>query len=141
MSTQHLALTQNASSLTMDISITHPCCQAYLAAAAEVPGSAAERRAKQKMDKYGDAATTVGMEFLPVILETYGRPNQQFSKWIVDVAKKKDKEHRRSKHKDEHGKIFMFGSWWFKRISIALQVGNAKIMLERAQRDADQPQA
>ena len=42
---------------------------------------------------------------------------------------------RMARHKEDSGKIFMFGSWWFQRLSVSLQVGNARVIQERALRD------
>jgi hypothetical protein len=120
----------------MDISVTHPCSSSYVAAAATQPGSAAKARAAVKEAKYGAAAESVGISFMPIIFETYGRPNADFHKWMVDVCKKKDKENKIVRNKEDSGKIFMFGNWWFQRLSVSLQVGNARVIQDRASRDA-----
>ena len=49
---------------------------------------------------------------------------------------KKDKENKIVRNKEDSGKIFMFGNWWFQRLSVSLQVGNARVIQDRASRDA-----
>lgn len=114
-----------------DVTITHPSSKAHRDVASR-KGIAAvgDRSAARKNDKYSQLASCTGTEFLPIVLYTYGgfhRSTNHFIKRLVDsldpatslVSKLEFKQALK------------------EQIAIALQRGNAELMIRASQRQRD----
>jgi hypothetical protein len=127
----------HAASVGIDVAVTHPCAASYVAAAAREALGCAALREGFKVGKYRPACSTVGIQFVPAVFETFGSCGAQFEEWFrSQVAWMSE----RVGDRDALGGFTAatFSSWWQQRISVALQLGNARCIIERARRD--QPQ-
>jgi hypothetical protein len=127
----------HAASVGIDVAVTHPCAASYVAAAAREALGCAALREGFKVGKYRPACSTVGIQFVPAVFETFGSCGAQFEAWFSSQV---DWMSERVGDRDALGGFTAatFSSWWQQRISVALQLGNARCIIERARRD--QPQ-
>jgi hypothetical protein len=58
--------------LTVDVSMTHPCCPSLVSAAARRPLSAAKTRERLKDQLYREKMQSEGLKFFPLVYETLG---------------------------------------------------------------------
>ena len=117
----------------LDISITHPAAAAYVQDAAATDGATAAKREGSKTVKYKVAATSVGLTFIPAVLESYGRTGLLFKQWFMEkVALAEDEL---PPGWDSNWACRTFSAHFQQRIAVALQRGNAEVVLKRARRD------
>jgi hypothetical protein len=114
-----------------DVTVTHPASKAHRDVAS-TKGIAAvgDRSAARKNNRYSQLASSTEMDFLPIVLYTYGgfhRSTNQFIKSLVDSLDPATSLVSRLEFKQalkEH-------------IAIALQRGNAELMIRASQRQRD----
>ena len=74
----------------IDVSVTHPCANSYVRAAAKTPLSAASRREQEKQNKAADWLQYQGgpaaMRFYPFVLETHGAVSEQAERVLKVIA-------------------------------------------------------
>ena len=75
---------------------------------------------------------------VPAVFETFGAACEGFEKWFKDTMKRKDKEDKATGAVPVSWTAHTTSSYWQQRISIALQVGNARVIHRRAARDNEQ---
>ena len=59
--------------LVGDLAVVHPAAESYLQGAARAAGSAAAVRGARKVAKYAQRGGDGGYQFVPLIVETFGR--------------------------------------------------------------------
>jgi hypothetical protein len=124
-----------STSVGLDIAVTHPCAATYVRSAAREALACATQREGFKKGKYGPACDSVAMEFIPAVFETFGACGPAFAEYFrSQVAWMSE---RVGDHDPTGGGFTAstFSSWWQQRISVALQLGNARCILARANRD------
>ena len=126
-----------SASVGLDIAVTHPCAASYVTSAAREALACATQREGFKTGKYGPACSSVAIEFVPAVFETYGACGPAFAEFFKSQVAWMEE---RVGDYDAMGGFTAstFSSWWQQRISVALQLGNARCIIERARRD--QPQ-
>uniref|UniRef100_A0A0G4FJA4 Reverse transcriptase domain-containing protein n=1 Tax=Chromera velia CCMP2878 TaxID=1169474 RepID=A0A0G4FJA4_9ALVE len=81
----------NGDTLLTDVSVTFPISSdaSRLRTRSKTAGAAAKTKSEEKVWKYAVAACAVGLWFVPLIFETFGRPDREtvsFVKELVSVA-------------------------------------------------------
>ena len=117
----------------VDVSITFPGAAAYVAGAASEDGWAAQVRETGKVTKYRASAASVGLAFHPAVFETFGRAGLLFKAWFGDMVA--EAEDRLPDGWSTNWSARTFSAHFQQRISVALQRGNAEVVLQRARRD------
>jgi hypothetical protein len=114
-----------------DVSVVHstPLNSDMLLRYAKKPGVAAALREKEKTNKYKEASKQVGHNFVPLIIETYGRLGEESRLFLKDLAKGCIR--RQLLHNDFHLASELLNSWWI-RISCSLQKGLANLIFSRS---------
>jgi hypothetical protein len=79
----------NKTPFLADVSVVHstPLNSDMLLRYAKKPGVAAALREKEKTNKYKEASKQVGHNFVPLIIETYGRLGEESRLFLKDLAK------------------------------------------------------
>ncbi|MCP3676438.1 MAG: hypothetical protein GY721_02275 [Deltaproteobacteria bacterium] len=106
----------------LDVSVTHPSAQTYMAAA-QRPYGAAKLRERSKTKKYGNLAAKEGSEFTPFVLETFGAIGKRAREFIAKLAIQA--EELGEDRKD-------FAANIVQTLSVALQRGNAYLQMQGA---------
>uniref|UniRef100_A0A0G4HTY4 Uncharacterized protein n=1 Tax=Chromera velia CCMP2878 TaxID=1169474 RepID=A0A0G4HTY4_9ALVE len=72
-----------------DVAVTHPFSidANHLHRFAKIAGSAARGMEKVKNDRYGEICSEIGFRFVPLVFETYGRPEEGVGRFLKEVAK------------------------------------------------------
>jgi hypothetical protein len=104
--------------LTVDVSITHPCSPSYVSAAAKRPLNAARIRERLKDQKYLAPMRLEGLEFFPLVFETFGAiaPRSFSLLRLLSTSASSCPTVSPSYIRDS--------------LSIALQQGNARVMIQ-----------
>uniref|UniRef100_A0A0G4GKM2 Interferon-related developmental regulator N-terminal domain-containing protein n=1 Tax=Chromera velia CCMP2878 TaxID=1169474 RepID=A0A0G4GKM2_9ALVE len=81
----------NGDTLLADVSVTFPISSdaSRLRTRSKTAGAVAKTKSKEKVWKYAVAARAVGLRFVPLVFETFGRPDREtvsFIKELVSVA-------------------------------------------------------
>eukprot|EP00820_Chromera_velia_P004464 Cvel_17486.t1-p1 / transcript=Cvel_17486.t1 / gene=Cvel_17486 / organism=Chromera_velia_CCMP2878 / gene_product=hypothetical protein / transcript_product=hypothetical protein / location=Cvel_scaffold1400:445-8529(-) / protein_length=1259 / sequence_SO=supercontig / SO=protein_coding / is_pseudo=false len=81
----------NSDTILADVSITFPISSdaARLRTRSKTAGAAAKTKSEEKQRKYVVAARSVGLRFIPLVFETFGRPDREtvsFVKELVGIA-------------------------------------------------------
>ena len=113
----------NGKKVAFDISVVSPTQDAVLHRAAVTPGAAIEMRKATKNSQHFDHCRSQGIDFLPLVVETFGSWDSDAVKCLKDMARHCAR--RWGKNNPDEIKHF------FQRISIALQRGNASLLIER----------
>ena len=105
------------------VSVTSPTQEAVLFQAAERPGAAIEARKRAKNRAHFDQCRSQGIFFQPLVVETFGG-------WCADALpflKELGRQDARRWGKDPALEI----KYFFQRLSVALQRGNAALLIDR----------
>ena len=109
--------------VAFDVSVTSPTQEAVLFQAAEHPGHAIEARKRAKNRAHFDHCRSQGIFFQPLVVETFGG-------WCADALtflKELGRQDARRWGKDPALEI----KYFFQRLSVALQRGNAALIIDR----------
>ena len=109
--------------VAFDISVVSPTQDAILHRAAETPAAAIEMRKADKNRRHFDNCSAQGIVFVPLVVETFGGWDSEAVKYLKIMAK----QNARRWGKNISDEINHF----FQRMSIALQRGNASLIVER----------
>jgi hypothetical protein len=114
-----------------DVTITHPSSKSNRGvASAKGVAAVGDLSATSKNGKYGELAASAEMEFLPIVLYTYGGLHRSTNKFIKSLVDSLDPA------------TCLVSRLEFKQalkehIAIALQRGNAEVMISASQRQRD----
>jgi hypothetical protein len=114
--------------MLVDVMITWPCSDAKIRSLhTDTKSSAAATDGENfKRNKYSQFCSDNDLHFTPLIFETYGTWGPELITFVEKVVKT-------SWHK--RGKSIKYSVWmefWVKRLSVCLQVNNAKLLNSRA---------
>ena len=109
--------------MALDVSVTSPTQERLLLRAAETPGVAIEQRKSTKVRVHADACRREGIQFCPLVVETFGGWDGE----AVDFLKKLARHSARRWGKNDAIQIKHF----FQQLSVTLQRGNAALLVER----------
>uniref|UniRef100_A0A0G4HGE8 Uncharacterized protein n=1 Tax=Chromera velia CCMP2878 TaxID=1169474 RepID=A0A0G4HGE8_9ALVE len=81
----------NGNTILADVSVTFPISSdtACLRARSKTAGAAAKTKSEEKQRKHAVAARSVGLRFVPLVFQTFGRPDREmvsFVKELVGIA-------------------------------------------------------
>ena len=116
----------NGKKTAFDISVVSPTQDAVVDRAADYAAAAIEMRKAAKNRLHFDNCRAQGIAFEPLVVETFGGWDSAAVKFLKDMARQSAR--RWGKNNAEEIKFF------FQRLSVALQRGNASLLVER---DAD----
>ncbi len=113
-----------------DVSVTHPGGKTNIEkhSSDTVKGASALQREKSKMRDYGELAKNNDLHFVPLVVESPGRIGPQFNQFIERNVKK---AHNRS---GGAIRLPVLRFYWVKRLSVQLQIENARLLLGRTAR-------
>ena len=100
-----------------------PLQSALLKKAAEEKGSAADKRFKEKNTKYYDACHAEGIQFHPLVVETFGGWHKD-SEEIITLLSMQLASHTGGKRDEVKHHLF-------QRLGISLARGNANLIMRR----------
>ena len=109
--------------VAFDVSLVSPTKDNVLHRAAEFPAAAIEMRKASKNSQHFDHCRSQGIAFMPLVVETFGGWDGEAVKLLKDMARQCARRWRRN-GADEM-------KYFFQRMSVALQRGNASLILER----------
>ena len=109
--------------MAFDVSVVSPVQDAIILRASDVPGAAIEMRKSEKNRKHFDNCRARGIHFQPLVVETFGG----WDKDALSFLKKLGGQGARRWGKSHSLEIKQF----FQRMSIALQRGNANLLISR----------
>ena len=109
--------------VAFDVSVVSPTQDAILHRAADTPAAAIEMRKAAKNRLHFDNCRAQGIVFEPLVVETFGGWDSRATKLLKDMARQSAR--RWGKNNSEEIKFF------FQRLSVALQRGNAALLIER----------
>jgi hypothetical protein len=130
--------TSHAATLSVDVSIIHPSARTYVARAARQALSAAANRERDKCRKYDPllaevrAATGAKITFAPLVFESFGAPGKSVEavvKWLASEAA------ATSSMRVDFPTAKAFMAHAYRALSVAVQVGNAKMYLKGLQQN------
>ena len=109
-----------------DVSVVSPTQDAIVDRAADFAAAAIEMRKNAKRRSHFENCRAQGIAFQPLVVETFGGWDSEAVKFLKDLARQSAR--RWGKTNSEEIKFF------FQRLSVSLQRGNAALLIER---DAD----
>ena len=109
--------------VAFDVSVTSPTQERLVLRAADAPAIAIENRKSSKMRDHFDACKRDGIDFQPLVVETFGG----WDKDAVNILKKIARQSARRWGRDDATEIKHF----FQHLSVTLQRGNAALLIER----------
>ena len=109
--------------IAFDVSVVSPTQDAVIHRAADSPAAAIEMRKAAKNRAHFDHCRAQGIAFAPLVVETFGGWDGDAVKSLKDIARQCARRWGRN-NADE---IKQF----FQRLSVALQRGNASLIVER----------
>ena len=109
--------------VAFDVSVVSPTQDAIVQRAADFPAAAIEMRKASKNRTHFDHCRTQGICFTPLVVETFGGWDSDAVKYLKDMARQSAR--RWGKNIADEIKYF------FQRLSVALQRGNASLIVER----------
>ena len=113
----------NGGKIAFDISVVSPTQDAIVLRAAETPAAAIEMRKTSKVRSHFDHCRAQGISFKPLVVETFGG-------WDADALKHLKLLGRHTARR--WGKLDSIEiKHFFQRLSIALQRGNAALLVNR----------
>ena len=123
-----------------DVAVSSPDAPTYIRAAQQPLGTATMRE-QAKEARHGGDVRAAGHEFTPLVYETYGAEGARGARWhreMVASASVVDEITGDPLIGDaEHWARAALGWTWQRRRSIALQRGNARVILSGARRARD----
>jgi hypothetical protein len=113
--------------LTVDVRLTHPGTDSNIrCGSAKEAGKSASRSATEKNSKFQEQSNDNDFDFLPIIFESYGHIHSD-AKILIDALIVRISElHQIPKS--------VLTNYWYGRLSIQLQIGNAKLLNTRSRR-------
>ena len=109
--------------MAFDVSVVSPTQDAILHRAADSAAAAIEMRKSSKIRTHFDNCRAQGIVFQPLVVETFGGWDRDAVKYLKDIARLD----ARRWGKNDALEIKHF----FQRLSIALQKGNAALLINR----------
>ena len=109
--------------IAFDVSVTSPVQEAVLFQAAQRPAAAIEARKQTKMRIHRDNCQAQGIFFQPLVVESFGGWDSDALVFLKELGR----QDARRWGKDSALEI----KFLFQRLSIALQRGNAALLLDR----------
>ena len=109
--------------VAFDISVVSPTQNAIILRAAETPAAAIEMRKSSKIRDHFSDCRAQGIAFKPLVVESFGG-------WDVDAVKLLKKLGRHSARRWGKNDALEI-KYFFQRLSIALQRGNAALLVDR----------
>ena len=106
-----------------DVSVTSPTQEAVVFQAADRPAAAIEARKTTKNRAHFDNCRSEGIHFQPLVVESFGG----WDKDALVFLKELSRQDARRWGKDSALEI----KYFFQRLSIALQRGNAALLIDR----------
>ena len=126
-------LGRNGTDLVVDYCIANACASSYVEQSCNVEGYAMSYLENVKITKYKEMYRRIGVDFMPFALEMHGAISDSSLKFIRKLASAASELH-------DIPYCIMF-SYWQRRISMALQKNNAKmIYLAECKIAGQQPQ-
>ena len=124
------------STLLADVTITHPnpSINQPVTQSMLQRGHFSSHRENTKRTKYGEAASSIGAKFIPLVLETFGSVGKSFHALLHSLSLEL---FRRSPNSDTELEIKMKAkliNLWRTRISLTLQKANARLLLSKISR-------
>ena len=113
----------NGKKVAFDISVVSPTQDAIVDRASDYAAAAIEMRKAAKNRTHFDNCRAQGIAFEPLVVETFGGWDSDAVKFLKDMARQSAR--RWGKNNSEEIKFF------FQRLSVALQRGNASLLIER----------
>jgi hypothetical protein len=116
--------------IALDVTITHPGTDTNLrgCSSAKKPGISAVMAEQRKLALYDLTAAQHNIKFFPLVFETYGLLGDQLSTFLDELL------HAVYLKSDGHIPKPTLKDYWYKRISVTLQRGNAKMFIARTDR-------
>ena len=109
--------------VAFDVSVTSPTQEAILFQAADRPAAAIEARKQSKMRAHFSNCQSQGIFFQPLVVESFGGWDFDALKFLKEIGR----QDARRWGKDSAMEI----KYFFQRLSVALQRGNAALLIER----------
>jgi hypothetical protein len=109
----------------LDVAVTSPTQEKYLAKSAEVDGYAASEYHHFKFENYHEEVEKEGHVYLPIVVESYGRWSKSALEFLQNLA-------RKYSDRLQVPRSYATG-FIFKKLSFALQSRNANMLLKRAE--------
>ncbi len=117
-----------AHDIVTDFSITHPATKTNIGHHSNTKrGASALEREKQKCSKYNAASKNNNLHFVPLVAESYGTLSERLIKFIYDVVRKIHEKKKKSRVS-----FAWLLEYWIMRLSVKLQVMNARMFMSRA---------
>ena len=129
-----LHLVNLATRCWVDWAVSAPHAPTYLAGSIS-PLATAVAREQSKESKHGADVRDAGNTFTPAVLESYGAMGPRLRAWfqrMIDAAAVQAEDER-----EEAAMRGRLSEEWQRRISMALQRGNARIIISRSRQARD----
>ena len=113
--------------ITLDVSITHPATPSNISSQKSdlIEGSSADRTFSSKNSKFREIASKYDFNFIPIIFETYGYVHPTSLLFLNAIITKSASFHEVPRN--------IMKTYWIKRLSTALQIGQARHLISRTQ--------
>ena len=113
----------NGGKFAFDVSVVSPTQEAIILRAAESPAAAIDMRKSSKNRAHFENCRAQGIAFKPLVVETFGGWDAD----AVKILKKLGRHSARRRGKNDALEI----KYFFQRLSVALQRGNAALLIDR----------
>jgi hypothetical protein len=108
----------------LDITVTYPLQAATICHAAGTSGFAAAKRVTEKQAKYGEECQRAGIDFVPIVFETFGALAEVSAECLKKISKMWGSHISLPSSRSV--------SFFFQSLSVSLQRGNAEMLLRRS---------
>ena len=109
--------------IAFDVSVTSPTQEAFIHLAASTPAVAIDKRKQSKNRDHLEDCRSAGIFFQPLVVETFGGWDRDATTFLKKIAR----QAARRWGKDDALEIKHF----FQKLSVALQRGNAALLVDR----------
>ena len=109
--------------MAFDLSVTSPTQEAVIVQAATHPGAAIDARKTTKNRAHFSNCRDQGIHFQPLVVETFGGWDREATSFLKELARQSARRWGR----DSAQEIKFF----FQRLSVSLQRGNAALLIDR----------
>uniref|UniRef100_A0A0G4IFA5 Uncharacterized protein n=1 Tax=Chromera velia CCMP2878 TaxID=1169474 RepID=A0A0G4IFA5_9ALVE len=121
----------NGDSILGDVALIHPIQDVTrLHRNAKKAGAAAKEKEGKKHTHYDDACRAVGIRFVPLVFETYGRPGGETVRFVKEMVRQATE--RLGEMNDAPARQKIADRWW-KTLSVAVQKAAASTILASVQ--------
>uniref|UniRef100_A0A0G4F8I0 Uncharacterized protein n=1 Tax=Chromera velia CCMP2878 TaxID=1169474 RepID=A0A0G4F8I0_9ALVE len=121
----------NGDSILGDVALIHPIQDATrLHRNAKKAGAATKEKEGKKHTHYDDACRAVGIRFVPLVFETYGRPGGETVRFVKEMVRQATE--RLGEMNDAPARQKIADRWW-KTLSVAVQKAAASTILASVQ--------